>query len=266
MKRLLRWALPARSEEALADLLDLYERRAARVGRARARLRLVSDLITLVAFGVRGALAQIVVGLPGDLRCALRVIRKSPAFSAAAVLILALGIGANTAIFSVVNVLLLTPIPSDDREVVGIYWRDTGTPGRYRSFSYHDYQTIRAAGPPFGDVVAYTFARLGLTERGGDTRRTSGVIATSNYFRLLETRLAIGREFTPEEERPGSDTRVVIAGFRYWQAHGKSPSILGTTVRLNGRDYAIVGVTPEGFTGILAADRSVRTRLGRYFP
>ena len=262
MNRMLRWALPERSDEAVADLLDLFERRAAKVGRTRARVRLALDFFSLMAFGARRrsrpvvaafprSASQLLIGLPGDFRSATRALRKSPSFSLAAVVILALGIGANTAIFSLVNAILLTPIPAGEPEIVGVYSRETDRPGEYRIFSYADYENIRAARAPFADVMAYSVVRVGVTERD-DTRMQMAVVATSNYFSLLDTRLVLGREFTADEQRPASDIRVVIASYRHWQRKGGTGAVLGTTVRLNGLDYTIVGVAPDRFTGTMA--------------
>ncbi len=262
MKRLFRWLLGGRGQEAVDDLLDLFDRRVAKVGRRRARLRLALDVASFVSLGIqqrsRLMIASILriahgllPGLSGDLGYAARVLRKSPAFSLAAILILTLGIGATTAVFTVVNAIVLVPTAADNTGAVGIYSGNTTKPGVYRPFSYLEYQQIRAAGPPFVDVMAYTFIRPGVTA-GGDTRRTNAVVATSNYFSIFDTQLALGREFTADEERPGSDIRVVIVNYAYWQRAGGTSAILESKVRLNGLDYAIVGVAPKNFAGILS--------------
>ena len=256
MRPILRACLGDRADEALADLRELYARRAAKGGRIGASIRLAFDLVSLMAVGLRGPM---LTGLPGDIRYAFRTLRASPSFSSVAIVILALGIGANTAVFTVVNAMLLKPIASERARAVGVYARSTNEPDRYRAFSYDDYRRIREAGlprasasesrgAPFDDVMAYTVTLVGVTE-GGDTRRASAVVATSNYFSVLQTRLAIGREFTEEEEEPGNDIRVVIITHHHWQRLGGAASVLGTTVRLNGLDYTIVGVVPERFTG-----------------
>jgi predicted permease len=260
MKWLVRWILGGRGQEAVDDVFDLYRQRAARTSRRRARLRLAEDLISLVNFGIaqriRRAFAAVaqgggLAGVPDDLRYAVRVLRRSPSFSASAILILALGIGATTAVFTVINAILLRPTAAEDSGAVGIYSRHATQPDQYRSFSYADYQRIRTAGGPFADVMAYNFVRPGVTV-GGETRRTNAVIATANYFSLFATPLALGRQFTADEERPGSDIRVAIVAHAYWQRAGGTAAVLGTAVRLNGLDYTIVGVAPEGFSGTLS--------------
>jgi predicted permease len=247
MKSILRMCLGERGEEALADVRELRERRAWKGPRAIASVRYAFDVTSLVILGLR---ERIFGGVVADVRYAIRMLRKSPAFSAAAVLILALGIGANTAIFTLVNGILLIPIPSDHPSVVGIYSRSVEQ-NDYRSFSFADYEHIRAARSPFADVLAHSVSRVGMTE-GDDTRRVIAVIATSNYFSVLNVPLALGREFTGDEERPGSNIRVVIVSHQYWQRRNGTADILGANVRVNGQDYTVVGVAPEGFTGTMA--------------
>jgi predicted permease len=177
---------------------------------------------------------------------------KNPGFSALAVLVLALGIGANTAAFSLVNALMLAPMAAEGPGIVGIYSRDTTQPDGYRAFSYADYEQVRANREPFDTVMAYTVMMLGVSE-GDTTRRSFSAIVSSSYFSTLNVRLAAGREFSADEERPESDQRVVIVGHRFARAAGVAPGgVIGRTVRLNARDYEIVGVAPEGFSGTIA--------------
>lgn len=247
MRPFLRLCLGLRGDEALADVRELRARRAAKGNRIFASARYGFDITSLVIVGLR---ERIFSGIVADVRYAIRMLRKSPAFSAAAVVILALGIGANTAIFTLVNDLLLKPIPSDHPSIVGIYSR-TIEKDDYRGFSFADYQHIRDARAPFSDVFGYMVSRVGVTE-GDDTRRVTGVISTANYFSVLGVRLALGREFTLDEERPGSNLHVVIVSHDYWQRRSGTSDILGANVRINGQDYTVVGVAPEGFTGTMA--------------
>ena len=167
-------------------------------------------------------------------------------------LVLALGIGANTAAFSLVNALMLEPMAAEGPGIVGIYSRDTRQPDSYRAFSYADYEQVRANREPFDMVMAYTVTMLGVSE-GDTTRRSFSAIVSSSYFSTLNVRLAAGREFSADEERPESDQRVVIVGHRFARAAGVAPEeVIGRTVRLNARDYEIVGVAPEGFSGTIA--------------
>ena len=185
-----------------------------------------------------------------DLRYSLRVMAGRPAFTAIAVVVLALGIGANSAVFTLVNELLLRPLPAErvPGELVGIYSKDRVRPDNYRGFSYPNYVDIREGADAFSGVLAEGISLAGVTE-GDTTKRSFVFIVSSNYFETLAAHLALGRVFTPEEERPGTRAQVAVVSYAYWQQHGGQPDILGQTIRMNGRDFQIVGVTPRGFTG-----------------
>ena len=190
--------------------------------------------------------------LINDVRYGSRLLLKTPGFTAVAVLVLALGIGANTAMFSIVNAVLFQSIPSDKAGIVGIYTRDTTKPDSYRAFSWADYQRLRDAREVFDSLLAHSMTMVGTTE-GDATRRSFASIVSSNYFSTLGVRLAAGREFSSNEERPGTDAAVVIVGHQYaTKAGAASADVIGRTVRINARDYAIVGVAPEGFAGTMA--------------
>jgi predicted permease len=187
-----------------------------------------------------------------DLKIALRLLLKNPAFTTVAVIVLALGIGANTAVFSLVNAMMLQPTAAEGPGIVGIYSKDRTRPDSYRGFSWPDYERVRASREPFDAVMAHTVTLLGATE-GDTTRRSFSAIVSASYFATLGVRLVAGRTFTADEERPGSDQRVVIVGHQYARKAGVAPGdVLGRAVRLNARDYTIVGVAPEGFGGTTA--------------
>ena len=182
----------------------------------------------------------------------VRVLAKKPGFTAAAVLVLALGIGANAAIFSLVNAFLLKPLAIHKaEELVGLYSRDTRKPDNYRAFSYPNYVDLRGQGGVFASLAAHNLAMVGLTE-GDTTRRLFADIVSSNYFDTMGVGLLRGRVFTPEEERPGSARQVAIVSYSFWKRHGADAAMLGRSLRLNGRMYTVVGITPEGFTGTTA--------------
>jgi predicted permease len=186
-----------------------------------------------------------------DVRFGARMFRKNPWFTCAAVTVLALGIGANTAIFSLVNAFLLKPLViRNPAELVGCYSRDTGN-ASYRGFSYPDYAELRANGSAFSSLMAHNMAMVGLSE-GDATRRVFADIVSANYFTTFGVPLFQGRSFTPEEERPASAIPVVIVSYSYWKKTGADPQLLGKGVRINNRIYTVVGVAPEGFTGTTA--------------
>jgi predicted permease len=180
-----------------------------------------------------------------DLRFGIRTLLKTPGFTTVAILVLALGIGANTAMFSVVNALLLRPLSGKADEMVGLYSHDRTKPeSSYRGFAYANYVDIRDANDVFQSLMAHTFAMVGVSA-GDTTRQTFVEVVSSNYFDTLGVALAAGRSFTTEEERPGARIPVVVVG------HDRA-ALLGQTVRINAIDFSVVGVAPEHFTGTMA--------------
>lgn len=186
-----------------------------------------------------------------DLRFALRTLAKTPGFTLAAVIVLALGIGANSAVFSLVNALLFAPPAyTKPAEVVQVYSQDRKNPKSYRSFSYPTYRDIREKNSVFTDVLAHNLSIVGLGEKDR-ARRVFVDIVSSNYFSVLGVSPIQGRGFLPAEETPGHNVAVAIASYSSWKKHGLDPAYLGSTVTLNGRPYTVVGIAPEGFTGTM---------------
>lgn len=188
-----------------------------------------------------------------DVRYSLRLLFKNPGFSLTAILVLALGIGANAAVFTLVNTLLLRPMPGSERpgQIVGIYSHDHTKPDSYRGFSYPGYADIRDHSRDFSGVMAFTVSFVGIGEADA-TRRTFGSAISRNYFATLGVDLLAGRTFTEDEERPGSRAAVAVVSYPYWKSHGGDLGILGRTVRLNSRPFTIVGIAPRGFSGTSA--------------
>jgi len=186
-----------------------------------------------------------------DLRHGVRLLRRAPGFASVAILILALGIGVNTAAFSLVNTLLLQPRSGRIDQLFAVFTKDRTTPAKgYRDFSYPAYLDLRARADIFDSVMAHTFSIVGITD-GDVTRQTFAAIVSSNYFSTLGVPVAMGRAFTAEEERPGANTRVAIASYAVWRRAGLDPSFVGRTVRVNGSDYTVVGITPRDFAGTM---------------
>jgi predicted permease len=186
-----------------------------------------------------------------DIRHGVRLLRRTPGFTLAAVLILALGIGVNTAVFSLVDSLMLQPRPGRIDQLFALFAKDRTVAKGYRDFSYPAYLDLRGRVDIFDSVMAHTFSTVGITE-GDVTRQTFAAIVSSNYFSTLGVPVAVGRAFTPEEERPGANARVAIASYAVWRRAGFDPSFVGQTVRVNGSDYTVVGVTARGFAGTMA--------------
>ena len=186
-----------------------------------------------------------------DLRFAVRQLSKSPGFTIAAVTVLALGIGVNTAVFSLVNTLFFAPPAyAKPHEMVQLFSQDKKDPKKFRGFSYPTYLDIREQNTVFSDAMSFNLALIGLGQKG-DTRRAFGAIVSSNYFSVLGVPLARGRAFLPEEETPGRNAPVAIVSYRYWLKQDLDPRVLGSQVLINGRSFTIVGITPKGFAGTL---------------
>jgi predicted permease len=187
-----------------------------------------------------------------DLRFAIRMLAKNPVFTGIAVLVLALAIGGNTAMFTLINALALRPLQvKDPHALVGCYSKEERPDGRFRSFSYSDYTLVRDQSPVFSSVLAYTMTMAGIVE-GDATRRAFAPIVSANYFSTLGVKIPLGRDFTVEEEQPGSAIPVVIINHSYWKRLGADPEIVGRTVRINNRPFTVIGVAPEHFTGTTA--------------
>ncbi len=187
-----------------------------------------------------------------DIRHAVRVLFRQPGFAAATTTVLALGIGANAAIFSLVNAFLLKPLVIDHAEaLVGCYSRDTTKPDTYRGFSYPDYLALRESNSAFSSLMAHNLAMVGLRE-GDATRRVFADVVSSNYFETFGVKLFRGRTFTRDEEQPGAGIASVIISYPLWQRYGADPTIIGKTLRINGRLYPVVGIAPKGFSGTTA--------------
>jgi len=186
-----------------------------------------------------------------DLRYSLRLLRRTPGFTAVAVLVLALGIGANTAVFSLVNAMLLKPMPGRIGETVGVFGKDRSKADSYRAFSYPAYTDLRDSSDVFDSLLAHTLSLVGIRE-GDATRRTFAAVVSSNYFTTLGVPLAVGRAFSADEERPGSAIPVAIASDDLWRRHGRDSGFLGSTITVNAVAFTIVGIAPRGFTGTMA--------------
>ena len=185
-----------------------------------------------------------------DFRHSLRLLRRTPGFSAVAILVLALGIGANTAVFSVVDALVLRPRLGRIDTLEGVFSQDRTKPDSYRDFSYPEYVDLREQGGVFESLMAHTFSTVGIRE-GDLTRQTFAAIVSANYFDTLGVHLAAGRTFTADEERPGAAIPVAIASYSLWRRGGLSPSFIGSIVHVNGTDFTVVGVAPRGFSGTM---------------
>jgi putative ABC transport system permease protein len=182
-----------------------------------------------------------------DLRHAARLLRKSPGFASVAVVTLALGIGANTAIFSVVHSVLLRPLPYQDSDRLVKIWETNPRANRWGQWvSYPDFRDWRQQNQVFEDVAG--FRSWGWKITGGDHPEVlRGLFVTSNLFSLLGVQPMLGRSLLPEEDQPGHDP-VVILSYGLWQRRfGSDPGLVGQTVKLDGQDHTVIGIMPPGF-------------------
>jgi predicted permease len=185
-----------------------------------------------------------------DLRYAVRVMRKSPVLSSLAILSLALGIGANTTIFSVANALLLQTLPvNEPARLMNIYTTDKKNPG-FNPMSHLNWKDYRAQADLFEGILGYNWLPLSL-KTSGEPVRVFAQLASGNYFDVLGVKAALGRTFGPsEDEVPGRDPLVVLS-HGFWTKHaGADPGIVGRSLTLNGAAFTVLGVMPESFTGV----------------
>ena len=186
-----------------------------------------------------------------DLRYGFRQLLKHRGFTAVAILTLALGIGANTAVFGLVDALLFrSPGYANPNEIVQLFSQDKNDPTRSRSFSYPTFRDIREQNTVFSDVMAYTLAMVGIGEPG-QTRRVYASVVSANYFAVLGIPPVRGRAFLPHEEAPGANAAVAIVSHGYAKRNGGDEAVLGSHMLINGRPFTIVGVMPAGFTGTM---------------
>jgi len=198
------------------------------------------------------------MGLLKDLKYGLRALGKSPGFAALVILTVALGIGANTTIFSWINATLLNPVPGLTRadEVVSL---TLSKPGENPfPFTYPDVEAMRDGQHSFTGIAACGFAAISLTGKG-KPERLSAMLASANYFDVLGVRPMMGRTFLPEEDEKPGGAPVAVISYRLWQTRfAADPNIVGRIIELNEHPYTIVGVTPAAFQG---SQTGVRTEL-----
>jgi predicted permease len=184
-----------------------------------------------------------------DLRYGLRMLARNPGFTAIAILSLALGIGVNTSIFSLVNAALLRPLPVDrPSQIVSLRASLKGGSDTF-NLSYPAYEDIRERSSAFSGIAAARFVTVSMSV-GGINERMWGYLATGNYFEVLGVPAAFGRTFTAEEDRAEGADPVVLLSFACWRTRfGSDPAIIGKVVLLNEHPFSVIGVAPEKFNG-----------------
>lgn len=193
-----------------------------------------------------------------DVRYAARTLPRTPVFAAVAVLTLALGIGVNTAVFSVVNAIIFRPLPVKDGYRLAVIASIRSSTSTLGPVSFPDLQDYRAATHDiFEDIAGYRVGFIGLAREGGRPDRVLVSWVTGNYFSLLGVQPALGRLIRTGEGLPGRTDRVVVLGHSTWQQRfGGDPSVVGRTAMVNGQPCTIIGVVPAEFVGTFAFSES----------
>src|SRR5438876_912944 len=208
-----------------------------------------------------------------DFRFALRQLLKTPGFTTVAVLTLALAIGVNSAIFALINGVLLKPVvPVRPAEVVNVFTARQNASHDYRQFSYNEYRELREnGGDVFADVAALEFAVAGIG-RDHEMRRSFAFLTSENYFSLTGAKPYRGRFYSGEECKPNANIAVVVTSYGFWKRMGSRADFVGSTLQINGQPYTVIGIAADGFSGANAliapdiwAPIGVRSQLGSAF-
>jgi predicted permease len=182
-----------------------------------------------------------------DLQFAIRLLVKDKWFTLVATLALSLGIGVNATVFTFVNAVLIRGLPvSDPDRVMALNSRDT-VRDRQMGVSYLDFTDWRDATKTFSGLAAYNFSVMNLSEEGRAPERFSGTFISANAFRMLGQSPILGRDFLPEDDRPGAPAVVLLGGGVWKNRYGSDPGVIGRTVRVNDVPSVVIGVMPEGF-------------------
>ena len=208
-----------------------------------------------------------------DFKFALRQLLKAPGFTSIAVLTLALAIGVNSAIFALINGVVLHPmVPLRPAEVVNVFTARQNASHDYRQFSHTEYRELREnGGDLFVDLAALEFAVAGIG-RDHEMRRSFAFLTSENFFLLMGVQPFRGRFYNAEECRPNANIPVIVASYGFWKRMGGRNDFVGSTLQINGQPYTVIGITPEGFSGasaLIAPDiwvpLGIRSQLGSAF-
>ncbi len=191
--------------------------------------------------------------LIADVRYGLRQLRRNPGFTAVAVITLALGIGANSAIFSFMDTTLLRPLPGihNSHRLVSVYrfYMYQGQPD-FDTLSYPNFESIRDENTVFSGLFAYRDKSVDLGGQG-EAERVQGEMVTANYFDVLGVKIPSGRGFLPEEDSVRGARAVAVVSYSLWKRHfGLDPSLVGKTIRINNHPFTVVGIAPRSFLGV----------------
>ncbi len=196
-----------------------------------------------------------------DLRFGLRQLVLNPAFTVIAVLSLALGIGANTAIFQLIDAVRLRTLPVENPQALGYVdfaphsERSGNFSSRSSRLTYAVWEQIQARHEPFSGMIAWSATRFNLAQ-GGEARYAEGLYASADFFTVLGTTTVLGRTFTPQDDRPGCGSPGAVISYAFWQREfGGDAGVLGRSLRLDGQPVTVLGVTSPGFFGVEVGHR-----------
>ena len=244
-ERIYRWLLrlyPREFRDEYGHEMSLMFRARASDGSARLWLQVLGDLVSHAPKEHWSTLKQ-------DLRYALRTLRRAPAFAVTVVATLALGIGANSVIFSAVDAVLLRDVPVTDPDSLVDVYTSSGS-DRYSQSSYPDYFDLRDSGT-FASLAAHRAVSITL-DADGQLEALAGQLVSGNYFEVLGITIPVGHGFSPNDDQIGTPARVAVISHALWRrAFNTNRTLIGHTVRLNGDLYTVVGVAPPGFAGPL---------------
>ncbi len=182
-----------------------------------------------------------------DIRYGFRILARSPGFTAVVVVILAVGIGANTLVFSLINGVLLRPLPGHRQgALMRVYYRSKQPDGGYSRFSYPCFRELREQNTCCASLSAFVWTGVGMQTQDV-TCRTGAAYVSSDFFDTFGVRMARGRSFVADEEQPGSRIPVVIASHRLWKRLGSDPDLIGRQISINNVPMTVVGILPKSF-------------------
>jgi putative ABC transport system permease protein len=234
--------LQIETDDNIARGMPADEARFAALRKLGNRTKVREEIFRMNSLGILETLWQ-------DLRYGARMLRKSPGFTIVAVLTLALGIGANTTIFSVINSLLLRRLPYPDTERLALVWKaDIHDVSDYNIISAPDFWDYQKQSSVFDSIAIFDSAGRGYNlSQNGEPERVSGVRVSSQFFQVLGVPPMMGRAFLPQEEIAGRDHEVVLAYSLWKRRYAGDAAIVGKTIRIDGENFDVVGVMPRSF-------------------
>jgi len=253
------WRRKRRNEELNEEIqahLTLAEREEMESGQTRKEAQLAAHR----EFGNISMAAEVTRDMWGwrwladlvqDASYGVRMLRQSPGFTAVAVLTLALGIGANTTIFSFADALFFRPFPvAEAGNVIALLRQSVEKPGNYSEFSYPDYQYFREQAKSLSGLAAYAPVSVSIS-LNGEANRIDGEIVSGNYFSILGVKPDLGRTFSDEEDQTLGSNPVIVLSADFWRrSFNADPGVVGRPLVLNGHGFTIIGIAPAGYRGL----------------